>query len=146
MKTIKSILVMAIMVVTSFTSCKKQDLNELAPNGVSVQTGNGGISIQLYWGNGGYGYYWGWGNIPANVNTSVAYVISPPLGSANIAVYDQKSNQMGSVDFGPMQWQTANNFLLFLQKWDYAHRGPCPVLVKWNTRYTSAPWDGNIIG
>lgn len=142
MKRIKTILVSVIVMFTlvATTSCQKGDLPRIG-GVVSAQVG----PIRITLGFGGYGNYYDPYYMPAGVNTSVAYIMSVPMNQNAISVSDQSGRPMGTVDCVTGYWQDTNAMFRFLRNWDYS-KGPCPVLVRWNQRYTYASWDGYIVG
>lgn len=151
MKASKSILAIAIIIMVSLTSCKK---SLTGPNGQPINAGiavgvnsNGGISLQLSFSIGStpvYGNYWGYGNVPSNVNTSVALIVSKPLNQTSIAVFDRAGNPMGTVDCSTGDWRQCNAYFQYIQSWNYAN--PYVVLIQWDQKFTSAPWSGHIVG
>jgi hypothetical protein len=136
MKSIK--LIIATMAIVLFsTSCNKADV--MGDIGVQI----GPVYIQLSFG-GGQGAYYGYGYVPANVNTTVAYIMSVPNNPTAIAVFDQNGRAMGTVHIASGDWRLDNDLFMFFRGWNY--RTPCAVLIQWDQRWTNAPWSGKIIG
>jgi hypothetical protein len=126
-----------VAAIFSLTSCQKGDL------GVDIGAQIGPVYVQLSFSSGS-GPYYGYGYVPANVNTTVAYIMSVPNNPTAIAVFDQNGRAMGTVHIASGDWRLDNDLFMFFRGWNY--RTPCAVLIQWDQRFTNAPWSGKIIG
>jgi hypothetical protein len=129
MKNVNFLLVIAIMTITIFSSCRKYDVAPMN-NPQPPCVGNG---------CGGYG------NTSYNQTSATFYVFSKPVSAVSIPIFDQFGNQIGIVDCTTGDWKQCNAYFQYIQNWNY-FQGPCPVLVQWDTKFTTGSWSGHIIG
>ena len=133
MKAIKSILVMALIAVTSLTSCKKENM---PPIGVGVHNNpDGSWSVGLSIG-GGTGIGWNLGYIPYGTNVSTVLIMSKPTDQANIPVFDMQKQQFCIVDCSTGDPKSCQAFFRAIQDWFATHTGPCYVNVMWDPSWT----------
>lgn len=137
------------------TSCSKEDVQNVLDNSnitfgfqiagvpVVLSLGNGGTG--LYYPQSGYSSYIYGGN---STNMTACYVVSSPVNSESVPVFDQRGLPIGTVRCDQGVGSNTNQIFLSLKNWFVQHPGtPCIVLVRWDPRpFTNGRWEGTIVG
>ena len=145
-----------ILAAISFlTSCTKESTDEFIQNtnitfgfqiaGVPVVLSFGNGATGLYYPQSGYGSYVYGGN---STNMTARYVMSSPVNSEAVAVFDRTGLPIGTVRCDQGVGSNTNQIFLSLKNWFVQHPNtPCIVLVRWDPRpFTTGRWEGTIVG